>query len=195
MKGSGAEACAEGPFLKWQKRRERGDPSPPRPRAGKRELPTSGSSDSAGPGSSETAAKPPHVQEQPQGVQVNRAGAAVCAGRAQSPLLATQVAGIALPGDMLAMVSSCGKAVARRSVGTQTEAPRKDTAVQVSGCRECLILALVPEDSRDNSCVRCEQVNGLLSLVAELKEEVERLRNIQECVRARSTAGATPCPP
>ena len=42
-------------------------------------------------------------------------------------------------------------------------------------------LALVPEDSRDNSCVRCEQVNDLLSLVAELKEEVERLRNIREC--------------
>jgi len=68
-------------------------------------------------------------------------------------------------------------------VGTQTEAPHKNAGVQVSGCRECLSLALVPEDSRDNSCVRCEQVNDPLSLVAELKEEVERLRNIRECER------------
>jgi len=42
---------------------------------------------------------------------------------------------------------------------------------------------LVPEDSRDNSSVRCDQVNGLLNLVAELKKEVERLRNIRECGR------------
>jgi len=59
-------------------------------------------------------------------------------------------------------------------MATQTEFPHKHTAVQVSGCRECLRLALIPEDSRDNSCVRCDQVSDLLSLVAELKEEVER---------------------
>ena len=29
----------------------------------------------------------------------------------------------------------------------------------------------------------CDQVNDLLSLVAELKEEVERLRSIRECER------------
>jgi len=68
-------------------------------------------------------------------------------------------------------------------VGTQTEAPCKNAGVQVSGCRECLSLALVPVDSRDNCCVRCEQVNDLLSLVVELKEEVERLRSIRECER------------
>jgi len=81
------------------------------------------------------------------------------------------------------MVTTRGKAVARRSVGTQTEAPHRDTGVQVSGCMECLSLALVPEDSRDNVCFRCDQVNDLLGLVAELKEEVERLRSIQECER------------
>jgi len=59
----------------------------------------------------------------------------------------------------------------------------KHTAVQVSGCRECLSMVLVPEDSRDNSCVLCDQVDDLLSLVAELKEEVERLRSIRECER------------
>jgi len=64
-------------------------------------------------------------------------------------------------------------------VGTQTEVPHKHTAVQVSGCRECLSLAFVPEDSRDNSCVWCDLVNDLLILVAELKEEVERLKRIR----------------
>jgi len=101
----------------------------------------------------------------------------------QLPLLATQVVGNAYPGDILAMVTTRGKALARRSVWTQTEAPLKNAGVQVSGCRKCLSLALVPADSRDNCCVRCEQVNDLLSLVAELKEEAERLRSIQECER------------
>jgi len=32
-------------------------------------------------------------------------------------------------------------------------------------------------------CVRCEQVDDLVRLVAELKEEVERLRAIRECER------------
>jgi len=96
-------------------------------------------------------------------------------------LLATQTVGIALPGDILTMVTTHGKAVARRSVGTQTEALHNSTAVQVSGCRECLNLALVPEDSRDNTYVWCDQVNDLLSLVVELKEEVESLRSIREC--------------
>ena len=30
-------------------------------------------------------------------------------------------------------------------------------------------------------CVRCEQVDDLVCLMAELKEEVERLRDIREC--------------
>jgi len=42
---------------------------------------------------------------------------------------------------------------------------------------------LVPEDSRDNCCVWCHEVNDLLSLMTELKEEVERLRSIWECER------------
>jgi len=113
--------------------------------------------------------------------------AVVSAGRACGegavPLLATQLVDIALPGDILPVVSTCRKAVTRRSVGTQTEVPHKHTAVQVSGCRECLSLALVPEDNRDNCCVQCDQVNDLLSLVAELKEEVERLRSIRGCER------------
>jgi len=105
------------------------------------------------------------------------------AGRGTVPLLATQLVDIALPGDILHVVSTRGKAVARRSMGTKMEIPHKHTGVQVSGCRECLSLVLVPEDNRDNSCVRRDQVNDLLSLVAELKEEVERLRSIRACER------------
>ncbi|PKU48359.1 rna-directed dna polymerase from mobile element jockey-like [Limosa lapponica baueri] len=44
---------------------------------------------------------------------------------------------------------------------------------------ECL--SLLQEDSKDSACVRCEQAHDLLSLVAELKEEVERLGSIWEC--------------
>ena len=54
--------------------------------------------------------------------------------------------------------------------------PRKDAAVQAPGCREGLSLVLVPEDSAQDTCVWCEQVDDLLCPVAELKEEVERLR-------------------
>ncbi|KFP04718.1 hypothetical protein N300_13098, partial [Calypte anna] len=54
---------------------------------------------------------------------------------------------------------------------------------EVSGCAECLSLVLAPADSENKPCVRCEQVNDLLSMVAELKEEVERLRSIRDSER------------
>ena len=92
------------------------------------------------------------------------------------------------------LVSTPAKAITRRSVVTQTEGPHKHTAVQVSGCMQCLSLALVPEDSRDNGCVWCNQVKDLLSLVAELKEEVERLRSIREREREIDW-WSPPCPP
>ena len=41
-------------------------------------------------------------------------------------------------------------------------------------------LLLLQEGDRDTTCVRCEQVEDLLSMVAELKEEVERLWTIRE---------------
>ena len=88
-----------------------------------------------------------------------------------------------LPGEALAMVSTCLRTTARRNVATLVETPQKHAAVRVSGCRECLSLALVPKGSRDNSCLWCDQVDDLLCLVAELKEEVERLRSIRECER------------
>jgi len=81
------------------------------------------------------------------------------------------------------MVSTQLTAIARRNVVTQTELPHEQAAVQVSGCRECLVLSLVWEGSRQNVCVHCDQVDDLLSLVAELKDEVKRLRSIRECER------------
>lgn len=66
-------------------------------------------------------------------------------------------------------------------MGTQTELLCKHVAVQVSGCNECLSLALLPQGSRDTVCIRCDQVNDLLRKVVELKEEVERLRSIRNC--------------
>lgn len=81
------------------------------------------------------------------------------------------------------MVSRKRKAVAAvntKSVSTQTLPAKKDAATQASGCAECLCLALVSENGMGGTCVRCDQVNDLLCLVAELKEEVERLRSIRE---------------
>ena len=82
------------------------------------------------------------------------------------------------------MVSTQQKAMSsvltRMDVSTQTELPRKHAAIQVSGCRACQSLSLVMDSSSKNSCVRCDQVDDLLSLVAELREEVERLRLIRE---------------
>ena len=40
-------------------------------------------------------------------------------------------------------------------------------------------MLLLREDGKDATCVRCEQVDELFSLVGELKEEVERLRTIK----------------
>ena len=74
-------------------------------------------------------------------------------------------------------VSCCYK----RDIETQTASMNVHASVQVSGCRECLALSLLQKGSRDTTCVRCEQVEDLFSLVVELKEEVERLRSIWDC--------------
>ncbi|PKU34027.1 glycerol kinase [Limosa lapponica baueri] len=67
----------------------------------------------------------------------------------------------------------------RVDVGIQTEFPQKHVAVQVTGCRECQDLLLLTDGNCETCSIRCEQMNDLLSLVAELKE-VERLRNTRE---------------
>ena len=83
----------------------------------------------------------------------------------------------------LNMVSTRQRACTGKTVATQTEGLPRNVAVQVSGCRECQSLLLPREDGKDATCVRCEQVDELLSLVVELREEVERLRTIRECER------------
>ncbi|XP_068535230.1 uncharacterized protein [Anas acuta] len=83
----------------------------------------------------------------------------------------------------VSMISTRHGALCRRSVHTQTDCPLKNAAVQVTACRECQSLLLPSAGSRDTGCVRCEQVDDLIRMVAELKEEVERLRAIRECER------------
>lgn len=53
-------------------------------------------------------------------------------------------------------------------------------------------LAAICGRQRDCVCVRCEQVDDLVRVVAELKEEVEKLRAIRECER-ETEWWATPC--
>ncbi|KAI6074904.1 Cadherin-18 isoform X1 [Aix galericulata] len=81
------------------------------------------------------------------------------------------------------MVSIRHGALSRNTVHTQTDYPFKNTAVQVTGCGECLSLLLPSAGGRETADVRCEQVDDLVRMVAELKEEVERLRDIRECER------------
>ena len=81
------------------------------------------------------------------------------------------------------MVSTRHGALSRKSVHTQTDCPFKNAAAQVTGCRECLSLFLPSARGRETACVRCEQEDDLVRMVAELKEELERLRDIRECER------------
>lgn len=69
------------------------------------------------------------------------------------------------------------------SVRSQIEPSKKDVSVQTHSCVECLSLSAGPGDVAEGGCLRCEQVNDLLSLVDELREEVESLRSIRESER------------
>ena len=81
----------------------------------------------------------------------------------------------------LNMVSTRQWACPKKAVATQTEGLPRNVAVHTSGCRGCLSLLLLGEGSRDSTGVGSEQVDELLSMVMELKEEVERLRTIRDC--------------
>ena len=81
------------------------------------------------------------------------------------------------------MVLTRKRASHAKTVATQTEGLLNNVAVQVSGCRECLSLLLPGEDGKDATCVRCEQLDELLNLVVELREEVDRLQTIRDCER------------
>jgi len=68
----------------------------------------------------------------------------------------------------------------RKEASTQTEVPGKHIAVQASGYSECHQLVLETDNSKGNNCMRCNQVDYLLCLVAELRKELDRLRSIRE---------------
>lgn len=63
----------------------------------------------------------------------------------------------------------------QKGCGNPEGATTKARRVQVLVCRVCQSLVLLSKGSTDNSCMRCNQVNDLLSLVAELRDEVEIL--------------------
>ncbi|RMC06501.1 hypothetical protein DUI87_15937 [Hirundo rustica rustica] len=81
------------------------------------------------------------------------------------------------------MVSTRSKSVVGTVVCDQVEPSKKDVSVQTHSCPECLSLSLASGDVVEKACLGCEQVNDLLSLVAELREEVERLRSIRDSER------------
>lgn len=60
----------------------------------------------------------------------------------------------------------------------------KNVVDQVSGFREFLNLLLLVKGSRDMIYVRCDQVDDLLCMMVELKEEMERLRSTRKCKQA-----------
>lgn len=66
----------------------------------------------------------------------------------------------------------------RRTV-SQTKLQSVHVTTQLSGCGVCLLLPEIEGKSK-HTCVRCAQVDELLSLVAKLQEEVGRLRSIWE---------------
>jgi len=66
-------------------------------------------------------------------------------------------------------------------VETPAEVSHRHASVHIHGCSECQSLALAVQGGRDDICVRCDQLDDLLFLMVDLKEEVERLRSIRDC--------------
>ena len=108
-----------------------------------------------------------------------------CAGKAEAlPQLLKQAQETHLQEGSSAMAPHCQKAASsllvRKEASTQTEVHGKHAAVQVSGCSECHQLALEADNNKGNNCISCNLVDYLLCLVAELREEVDRLWSIRE---------------
>lgn len=82
------------------------------------------------------------------------------------------------------MVAPQQKVVVKKSVETHTEAPHKHASAQVSDFSKCQSLAFAEQGDSENTCIWCSRVNDLFSLVADLKEAVERLMSIRESERA-----------
>ena len=94
--------------------------------------------------------------------------------------------------DQGVMVSTRQKAMASLNsapttthAASQTELRWEHAATQVSGCRVCPALLPALDGSSEHTCGRCTQLEELLRLVTELREEVSRLQSIRECERER----------
>ena len=81
----------------------------------------------------------------------------------------------------LAVVSIRQRALTRKNMLTQMECLPKNVVIHISSCSEYLSLLQPVKGSRDSTCMRCEQLDDLLSVVVKLKVEVKRLRSIREC--------------
>ncbi|XP_053823847.1 uncharacterized protein LOC128801764 isoform X1 [Vidua chalybeata] len=81
------------------------------------------------------------------------------------------------------MVLTRSKSVVGTGVCDQVKPSKKDVSVQTHSCLKCLSLSVASGGVVKEGCLPCEQVNDLLSLVAELREEVERLRSIRDSER------------
>ena len=75
------------------------------------------------------------------------------------------------------------KADSKICVVTQTEVLSQDASTQVIGSVDCWSLVFAVPDDGGHTCLRCDQLNDLLSLAIDLKEDVERLRTIKDCER------------
>lgn len=80
----------------------------------------------------------------------------------------------------MSSVSPVSSPAAESDAATQTELPREHAAIQILGCRARPRFLSVSDSSGEYTCGRCTQVEGLLSLVAELQEEVGGLRTVRE---------------
>ena len=58
---------------------------------------------------------------------------------------------------------------AKTSVETHTEAPTRDAGTQVTDCHECQSLAFAVLGDGGGTCIRCDQLAYLVSLVVDLK--------------------------
>lgn len=74
-------------------------------------------------------------------------------------------------GFLLVMVLTQSKTVVGTNVCDHVEPSKKYVSVQTHSCLECLSLLVVSGDVVKEVCLRCEQVNYLLSLVAKLREK------------------------
>ena len=82
-------------------------------------------------------------------------------------------------------MASLSSAPTTTDAASQAELWWEHAATQVSGCRMCPTLIPVSDNSSEHTCGRCAQVEELLCLVTELREEVSRLRSIRERERER----------